>query len=289
MKPERLIALAALASSLLHPGSAGSQPADPSPGSRIAAPACARRSSGRTCKPGELLVSPFFEYYLDDDFEYAPSELGYGLDEDYRGRYRASEGLIFLSYGFSDRLAIELEAAVISASLEKSPEDPSSMPARIEESGPGDWQMQLDWRIAHETAKRPEYFGFLEVVPPSNTNSLLIGTPDWEFKAGLGATRGLPWGTVTVRTAAAYSLEESALELGEYAVEYLKRLSPRWRVYAGIEGEQDEVELIGEVQWHASESVYFRFNTGYGLTSKATDWAPDIGIVFALPIARDSP
>jgi hypothetical protein len=76
------------------------------------------------------------------------------------------------------------------------------------------------------------------------------------------------------------------LEVGEYAVEYLKRVSPRWRVYAGIEGAQDEVELIGEIQWHFSHSAYLRLNTAYGLTSKATDWAPDVGVMFSLPMGR---
>ena len=40
------------------------------------------------------------------------------------------------------------------------------------------------------------------------------------------------------------------LASGEYAVEYLKRISRAFRVYLGIEGNQDEVEFITEVQWH---------------------------------------
>lgn len=237
---------------------------------------------GTYVRPRELLLMPFFEYYVDDDYEYEPAELGYGLEQDFRGRYRASEGLVFLAYGFNDRLALELEAAVISARLEKAADDPSPMPATLEDSGPGDWQMQLDWRMAFESATRPELFSFLEVVPPSNENSPLIGTSDWEFKLGFGATRGLSWGTLTGRLAAAYTMEEEAFEAGEYAVEWLKRLSPRWRLYAGIEGEQDEVELIGEAQLFLTERICLRINTGYGLTSKATDWAPDVGILFAL-------
>jgi hypothetical protein len=241
---------------------------------------------GTYVRAGELLVSPFFEYYVDDDYEYEPAELGHGLEQDFRGRYRASEGLIFLAYGLSDRLALELEAAVIDATLEKAPEDPSTMPARLHESGPGDWQVQLDWRMANETASRPEFFSFLEVVPPSNRSHPLIGTADWEYKLGAGVTRGMRWGTLTARAAVEYSEEEGAIETGEYAVEYLKRLSPRWRVYGGVEGDQDEVELIAEAQLHLSERVYLRFNLGYGLTSKATDWAPDLGIVFSLPLTR---
>jgi hypothetical protein len=59
-------------------------------------------------------------------------------------------------------------------------------------------------------------------------------------------------------------MEEETLEAGEYAIEYLKRLSRHWRVYAGVEGEQDEVELIGEAQWHFAPRAYLRLNTGHG-------------------------
>ena len=36
--------------------------------------------------------------------------------------------------------------------------------------------------------------------------------------------------------------------LGEHAVEYLRRLSPRWRLCLGVEGNQDELSFIGEIQ-----------------------------------------
>ncbi|MGH2611388.1 MAG: hypothetical protein ACRDHF_20110, partial [Tepidiformaceae bacterium] len=93
---------------------------------------------GTFIQRGHVLLYPFFEYYHDDDFEYKPAELGYGLDQDFRGKYRASEGLIFVGYGLTDWLAIEFEAAVITATLEKSPSDTSATPAKIEESGLGD-------------------------------------------------------------------------------------------------------------------------------------------------------
>jgi hypothetical protein len=235
-------------------------------------------------RPGELLVMPFVEYYLDDNFEYKPEELGYGLEQDFRGRYRATEGLLFLGYGLSDRLAIELEAAWISARLDKAADDPSSQPARLEESGQGDWQVELNWRALEETATRPEVFAYLEVTPPSHRSAPLIATPDWEYKLGAGLIRGLPWGTVHARAALTYALEDGTTEPGEYAVEWVKRLSPRWRAYAGIEGDQDEVELIGELQWHFSPRAYLRLNNAYGLTSKATDWGPDVGVVFSFRV-----
>jgi hypothetical protein len=88
-----------------------------------------------------------------------------------------------------------------------------------------------------------------------------------------------------VRAALEYSLEESKGELGEYAVEYLKRLSPAWRIYLGVEGSQDEVEMIPEAQWHVSDTLFIKFNSAFGLTSKATDWAPELGLMFHFPLA----
>jgi len=238
---------------------------------------------GTYVRRGELLVYPFFEYYRDDDFEYAPEEFGFAGSQDFRGRYRAREGLFFVAYGLTDDLALEIEAAVIDATFDKSPDDTSAMPARISESGLGDVEGQLRWRWHRETEERPELFSYFEVVLPHSKEKSLIGTAEWEVKAGTGMTRGFRWGTMTVRAAIEYA--ESEIALGEYAVEYLKRVSPSWRLYAGIEGSQvDEISLIGEAQWHVSRNVFLRFNTGIGLTSRATDFAPEVGIVFSLPM-----
>jgi len=237
---------------------------------------------GTYVRSGELLVSPFVEYYYDNSFEYKPAEFGYEVDEDFFGKFRAGEALIFLAYGLTDRLAIEFEAAVIDATLTKSPDDFSSMPRKLSESGLGDVQAQVDFTVWKESATRPEVFSFVEVVFPTNKDKLLIGTSEYEVKAGAGVTRGFSWGTVTTRAALEYIQEEGGkIQAGEYAIEYLKRLSPKWRVYAGVEGTQDEVELLTEIQWHMSDRVYWRFNNGFGLTKKATDWAPDVGIVFS--------
>ncbi|MFH1892230.1 MAG: hypothetical protein ABIK83_06045 [Candidatus Zixiibacteriota bacterium] len=238
---------------------------------------------GTYVEKSELLLYPFFEYYLDDDLEYAPDEFGYGLDEDFRGKYRASEGLIFLGYGIAEDIVFEVEVAVIDASLEKAPEDTTDMPNRIEESGLGDVQIQLDWRWMHETEATPELFSYAEVVFPLNKDKDLIGTSDWEIKFGTGVVRGFDWGTVTLRAAAEYSRAESRFELGEVALEYLKRVSSTWRLYAGIEGTQDEVELITEAQLFLSRRVFLKMNNAFGITSKATDWAPEIGVMFSIP------
>lgn len=241
---------------------------------------------GMYVRSGELLIYPFFEYYRDHNMEYKPAELGYtgpGFNQDFRGKYRASEGLLWIGYGLTDWLAVELEAAVISATLHTAAGDNTTAPDRIHQSGQGDVEGQLRARWLRETDGRPEFFSYFEAVAPVQKKKLLIATPDWEFKFGTGLTRGFAWGTLTLRTEAEYNLEEARVELGEVAVEYLKRLSPGWRVYLGIEGTQDEFELITEAQWHISRNVFVKLNNAFGITSKATDWAPEVGIMFALP------
>ena len=235
---------------------------------------------------GELLVYPFFEYYRDKNMEYKPAEMGFGLDRDFRGKYLASEGILFGAYGLTDWLAVEFEAAVISASLEKAGDDPSSMPAKIKESGTGDVEGQIHLRWLRETANRPELFSYFEAVSPQQRDKVLIGTPDWEFALGSGLTRGFAWGTMTVRAAGEYTLESSRLEFGEFAVEYLKRLSPAWSAYLGVEGAQDEVELITEAQWRPSAWITVKLNNAFGASSKATDWAPEVGVIFSFPAYR---
>lgn len=232
---------------------------------------------------GELLFYPFFEFYSDHNMEYSPDEFGFDLDKDFRGRYRAYEGLIFLGYGLTDNISIEFEAAMIDATLETSPEDPTPIPAKISESGLGDVQMQVNWLWRKETEKRAGFFSYAEVVFPfTKKDKELIGTTDWEFKVGTGIIRGFSWGTMVVRAAVEYEMEENKFDIGEVAVEYLKRLSPRWKVYLGVEGAQDEIEFISEFQWHISKKVFIKLNNAFGITSKATDWAPEIGIMFRL-------
>jgi hypothetical protein len=232
---------------------------------------------------GELIVYPFFEYYRDGDYEYEAVDLGYVGTTERRGRYRAEEYLLFLAYGFTSRLAVEFEIATISASLDKSPLDTSAMPDRLEQSGLGDVEGQIRWRWNRETGTRPEYFSYAEVVVPAQQTKLLIGTTEWEYKFGTGVVRGLSWGTVTARAAVATS-SGGGFELGEYAVEYLRRLSPRFRVFAALEGSEDEVEAITEVQVRLGRRVIVKLNNAFGVTSKAPDWAPEVGVMFSIPI-----
>lgn len=233
----------------------------------------------------ELIIYPFFEHDRHNKFEYKPSELGFVGEQDFRGRYRATEGLIFLAYGLTDNLAIEFEGARIHASLEKSPLDRSAVPAKIVESGLGDVEAHLRWRWQKETERRPEFFSYAEVVFPHHRNKRLIGTAGWEVVVGTGVTRGFKWGTLTARGSIEYAGSSSSkFDIGEFAVEYLKRVSPKWRLYAAVEGTPDELSLITEAQWHVSRYVFFKFNNGVGLTSKAIGWAPEVGVVFTLPM-----
>jgi len=226
---------------------------------------------------GEFLVYPFFEYYRDEDLEYEPGELGYVGDTERYGRYRAREGLLFVGYGISERWALELEAAVISASLDRDPEDTSAMPAVLEQSGLGDVEGQIRYRWREETAERSEIFSYFETVLPLQKDKKLIGTPEWEFKLGTGFMRTRSWGTLVVRGAVAYA---EGPELGEYAVEYIRGLSDGVRVYAGFEGSEDEVELITELQLGLAEGLVLKLNSAFGVTAKATDWAPEVGLLF---------
>lgn len=231
---------------------------------------------------GELIVYPFFEAYRDRNFEYRPAELGATGDVDYRGRFHAKEGLLFVGYGITDRLAIEFEAATISASFDKAPDDRSALPTSIRESGLGDVEGQIRWRWTKETDQHPEIFSYAEAVVPHNRDKVLIGTSALELKAGAGVIRGFSWGTLTARAAVNYDgASSSQVDMGEYAVEYLRRFSTRWRLYAGLEGAQDELSAIGELQWHIASNAFVRFNTGRGLTSKAPDWTPELGVVFS--------
>jgi hypothetical protein len=239
---------------------------------------------GTYIRRGELVVYPFYEYYRDSDMEYEPLEFGYELAAEYRGEYRAHEFLLFFGLGITDWLVLELEAAVIDATLTKAENDTSNMPSELSESGLGDVESQLRWRWGRETERRPELFSYFETVFPTVESQSLIGTSDWEFKLGVGAIKGFAWGTLTLRTAMEFDAAENKLEFGEYALEYLKRVSKLLRVVTLVEGEQDELELILESQLHFSSRVFAKLNVGIGVTSKATDLAPEVGVMFSFPL-----
>jgi hypothetical protein len=238
---------------------------------------------GEYVRPGELLVYPFYEFTSFEQFEYKPAELGFAVDQDFRGKFREHEANFFLAYAVSDRVAFELESALFTtARLTKDPSDPSALPAELKESGFGDTQAEVRWRMAHETRQRPEFFSYLEVDFPFQRNRRIIGTQTWAYKLGTGAVKGFSFGTITARVAGEYDEADKQVVFGEYALEYLKRLSPTFRVYTGIEGDQDEVEWIAEAQYWIARRVHLKLNTSFGITSKAPDFAPEIGIMFSL-------
>ena len=236
---------------------------------------------------GELIVYPYWEGYIDNNREYNPQELGFVGEEDFRGRFRESEWLFFAAYGITDGLAVQAELAGGRASLEKSPQDTSLMPAKLEETGLTSFETQIRWRWQKEGEHRPELWSYLDLGYPVNKSEPLIGTTGFESELGIGLTRGFGWGTLTARVSAAYEgASTSHFDMGEFAVEYLKRLSPSWRIFAAVQGQSDEVTLVTEAQWHLGRSVFIRFNQEVGLTSKATDWEPQIGVLFTLPTGR---
>jgi hypothetical protein len=164
---------------------------------------------------------------------------------------------------------VELEGAVYTkASFDKAPDDPSAVPTHFEESGLGDVETQLRWRWRAETADRPELYSFVKVVFPLQKDQVLVGTSDWEGEVGFGAVRGYRWGTVTGRATLAWDGEDQKVELGEYAVEYLKRVSPAWRLVASLEGESEDLVVVGEAQWHFSPRGFVKLNCGLGITEK---------------------
>lgn len=238
---------------------------------------------GTYVRRGELLFYPFYEYVVNNEDEYHGSELGYNGDTDYLGKVEEHEYLLFFGYGITEDLALELEGAVYTTkTLTRADDDfESGLPDELTESGLGDVESQLRWRIARETETRPEYYLNFEVVFPLQKDKVLIGTQDWEVVAGAGLVKGFSWGTLTPRVAIEYDAADSEVEVGEYAVEYLKRLSNTWRWVSTIEGASDEVSAIVEAQWHFSPRAYAKFNCGFGLTEKAEDFAPEIGVMMS--------
>ena len=67
--------------------------------------------------------------------------------------------------------------------------------------------------------------------------------------------------------------------MGEYALEYLNRLSLAARVYLAVEGSEDEVELIPDPQWYVRPNVIAKLNSTIGASFKATDWAPEVSVL----------
>jgi hypothetical protein len=238
---------------------------------------------GTFIREKEFLFYPFYEYTLTKKFEYAPKELGFTGDQEYLGKLVEQEALVFLAYAFNDSLAIEFESALYSsAKFTKASDDTSNVPGSIQESGLGDTEINIRWRYLKETESRPEVTFFFQTVFPLQKSKTLIGTQDWEFEPGIVLTKGYSFGTLDLRLAVAYDTGERKLEFAEWAVDYVKRLSPDWRVVLALEGAQvDEVSIIGEVQYALSKNATLKMNCGFGLAEKAPTFAPEVGVIFS--------
>lgn len=237
---------------------------------------------GTYVREKELLVYTFYEYTRSKNFEYKPSELGHVGENDFFGKAYEREHLLFLAYGFSDSLAIEFESALYgSVDFRKDPSDTSTVPGTIRESGLGDTETNIRWRFQKETATRPETTFFFKTVFPLQKDKKLLGTQNWELEPGIVLTKGFSFGTLALRLSSVYDSGERKMELlGEYAIDYVKRLSQNWRVAVSLEGEQDVLSLIGEVQYTLGKNATLKINSGFGVTKKAPDFAPEIGVLF---------
>ena len=49
-----------------------------------------------------------------------------------------------------------------------------------------------------------------------------------------------------------------------------------------IEGSEDEASIVPEIQWHINPNIFLKAGSGFALTSKAIDFAPEVGIMFSL-------
>lgn len=236
---------------------------------------------------GQVLIHPFYQYTRDHDLEYQPREFGAGANVDFRGRLRGHAAQLFLAYGATDWLALELEGGYSHEEFRKPAADTFATPATLKESGFADLEGQIRLRALRETRKRPEIFGFVELTARLHPSKFLIGSPYWDVRPGIGLTKGFAFGTLTARVIAEWNHEEKHGDLGEVTAGYLKRVSSAGLFYLGIEGGEtgsmDEWELVPSVQWRLSKSVVLRVESPVGISPKATDWSPQVGVMVEMP------
>jgi len=242
---------------------------------------------GTYVEPRQWLVLPAVGFARDHNFEYNPMEWGYGTQVDLRGKLRSSEGQMFLAYGVNDWLAFELEGSYVSARFDKSPSDTSGTPAQIKQSGITDFAGQARLRLVQERGRRPEIFASLEFIPSTQKQKFLIGDKRSDLKGEIGLVRGYHFGTMTLRTTIEWNREDKKWDFGETSLEYLRQLSPAWRLFLAIEGGEggapDEFVLVTAAQWRISNRAFLKLSNGLGLMSKSTDWEPQVGIMLAFP------
>ncbi len=233
---------------------------------------------------GELLVYPFFSRTIDHNREYQPDMFGVGGDVDFRGKFSSNETGVMVSYGWTNWLALEFTTAYMTASLEKDPNDNYPTPAKTKETGLGDAEGQIRVRCLKEKARLPELFAYLEVTAPTQRSAVLIGDSKWDVKPGFGFARSFSWGTLTMRTTGEYNQSESKPDFGETSIEYLRRFSRSLQTFVGIEGGEggplDEWHVVSDLQWRLSKLVSLKVDNTVGISSKANDWEPQVGLLF---------
>lgn len=238
---------------------------------------------GTYIKKDELLVYPFYEYIKSNKEEYHGSELNGVGEIDYEGKLEEHEFGLFIAYGFTDDLAVELEAILYGdVTLDKALNDTTSgIPNRIQESGFGAVETNIRWRLRRETKDLAEIYVNFEVEYPLQKGKILLGASDWEFSTGIGRVKGYSWGTITSRISIVYDRGEEEMKLGEYAVEYLKKVDDSFRWVSTLEGEDADISLIFETQWHINKNSYWKIGSGFGVTGQAEAFSPEIGLMFS--------
>ena len=236
---------------------------------------------GTYIRKGELLFYPFYEYVENTSDEYTPSELGAVGQQEFLGTSVEHEYLLYLGYGISDRLMVELEGALYAdVTLDKDPLDTSGVPDRIRESGLGEVEAQVRWRWRDESVERPELFSFFEVVFPFQERKLLLGAQDWEAALGLGAIRGYRWGTWQGASRWPTRPPRARWSLANTPSSTSRGPPPSGGLSPPSRARTTRWRLIGEAQWTFRRNAVLKLNSGFGLTDKAPDFAPEVGVIF---------
>lgn len=232
----------------------------------------------------EVWVYLFYEYVLEDRFEYNPDDFGYEPDEDFLGKGHLHQALVFLGWGITDSLMLELEmSAYDHQTVERSDRDHGTGPRDLVESGLGTVEGQLRYRIMKETETWPDLYTFIGWELPFQRTKHFIGASEWELFWGLGLVKGFKWGTINLYCNPFVWLPESEEEsFGSVGFDYIKRLGEHWRLVLAAEssGGIQDWSAIGEVQYHVNDRLYFKFNCGFGLTEDEPVIAPEVGVMF---------
>ena len=177
-------------------------------------------------------------------------------------------------------MALEFEAVLYTtADFRKAADDSSGVPPRIEESGSGAIESQFRYRWAKETASRPESSVSsrwpIRFRSESCSSASATGRVSWGSVPSRASPRGtlFPVGTPSpARTGNLESGANIALRIPQASV------GERWRVVLALEGNgEDLCPLITEGQLFITPRVYIKLNSGFGLSSKVPDYAPEIG------------